>query len=364
MSIALAAMSDLFIKGAQAANIPLDVLHRVVAMASGGMDTLPHNGAVITLLAVTGLTHRESYRDIFAVTIIKTLAVFFVIAVYYTTPCNTAAARLRAAARRVDAAGRSSPFAARRPRALAGSRIVIRSGTLRWSQRHFSRDGRGTAFNGDHAIGTVETWRYPLMNPLIRTIAVAAAFAAPLAAQAQTSQPLTRAEVHAEVVALKGRLPAERLVLPGQHSGRRSEDRAAAGCAAGRGRRRRQSRHVLHRSIVRFRIRRPCAHQRLVRGSRSTHRTVRSARLDARFRVGLAFQFEYFRAQLQVRAGRRNDVPLQFRQHLLRQFTFDVGRPAAQHRKLRVDERARRRRRADREGIEPQRAALDVGSLK
>jgi hypothetical protein len=37
------------------------VLHRVVAMASGGMDTLPHNGAVITLLAVTGLTHRESY---------------------------------------------------------------------------------------------------------------------------------------------------------------------------------------------------------------------------------------------------------------------------------------------------------------
>jgi len=85
MSIALAAMSDTFIKGAQAAQIPLEVLHRVVAMASGGMDTLPHNGAVITLLAVTGLTHRESYRDIFAVTIIKTLAVFFVIAVFYLT---------------------------------------------------------------------------------------------------------------------------------------------------------------------------------------------------------------------------------------------------------------------------------------
>ncbi|QCP52472.1 GntP family permease [Trinickia violacea] len=85
MSIALAAMSDVFIKGAQAAQIPLEVLHRVVAMASGGMDTLPHNGAVITLLAVTGLTHRESYRDIFAVTVIKTMAVFFVIAVYYLT---------------------------------------------------------------------------------------------------------------------------------------------------------------------------------------------------------------------------------------------------------------------------------------
>jgi len=85
MSIALAAMSDTFIKGAQAAGIPLEVLHRVVAMASGGMDTLPHNGAVITLLAVTGLTHRESYREIFAVTVIKTSAVFFVIAVYYLT---------------------------------------------------------------------------------------------------------------------------------------------------------------------------------------------------------------------------------------------------------------------------------------
>ncbi|MQA42494.1 GntP family permease [Rugamonas aquatica] len=85
MSIALAAMADTFIKGAQAANIPLEVLHRVVAMASGGMDTLPHNGAVITLLAVTGLTHRESYKEIFAITLIKTTAVFFVIAVYYLT---------------------------------------------------------------------------------------------------------------------------------------------------------------------------------------------------------------------------------------------------------------------------------------
>lgn len=85
MSIALAAMSESFIQGAQAAQIPLEVLHRVVSMASGGMDTLPHNGAVITLLAVTGLTHRESYRDIFAITVIKTLAVFFVIAMFYLT---------------------------------------------------------------------------------------------------------------------------------------------------------------------------------------------------------------------------------------------------------------------------------------
>lgn len=85
MSIALAAMADTFIANAQAAGIPMEVLHRVAAMASGGMDTLPHNGAVITLLAVTGLSHRQSYRDIFAITVIKTMAVFVVIALYYAT---------------------------------------------------------------------------------------------------------------------------------------------------------------------------------------------------------------------------------------------------------------------------------------
>jgi H+/gluconate symporter-like permease len=85
MSIALAAMSDTFIQAANAAHIPLEVLHRVASMASGGMDTLPHNGAVITLLAVTGLTHRTSYGDIFAVTCIKTAAVFVVIGMYYLT---------------------------------------------------------------------------------------------------------------------------------------------------------------------------------------------------------------------------------------------------------------------------------------
>lgn len=85
MSIALAAMSDTFIQNADAAGIRMEVLHRVASMASGGMDTLPHNGAVITLLAVTGLTHRQSYKDIFALTIVKTLAVFFVIGIYYLT---------------------------------------------------------------------------------------------------------------------------------------------------------------------------------------------------------------------------------------------------------------------------------------
>jgi H+/gluconate symporter-like permease len=85
LSIALAAMAKQFIAAAEAAHIPMEVLHRVAAMASGGMDTLPHNGAVITVLAVTGLTHRVAYKDIFAVTVLKTAAVFVVIGFYYLT---------------------------------------------------------------------------------------------------------------------------------------------------------------------------------------------------------------------------------------------------------------------------------------
>ena len=64
MSIALATFAETFSKQAEAMGISHEVLHRVVAVASGGMDTLPHNGAVITLLAVTGMTHKESYIDI------------------------------------------------------------------------------------------------------------------------------------------------------------------------------------------------------------------------------------------------------------------------------------------------------------
>ena len=85
MSIALAAMADTFIQNANAAGIPLEVLHRVASMAAGGMDTLPHNGAVITVLAVTGLTHKEAYGSIFVMTLIKVAASFFIIGLFYAT---------------------------------------------------------------------------------------------------------------------------------------------------------------------------------------------------------------------------------------------------------------------------------------
>ncbi len=70
MSIALQALGETYAQLAAAAGISPEILHRVSALASGGFDSLPHNGAVITLLAICGLTHRESYVDIGVVSVL------------------------------------------------------------------------------------------------------------------------------------------------------------------------------------------------------------------------------------------------------------------------------------------------------
>jgi len=49
--------------------IPLELIHRIGAMASGGLDSLPHSGAVVALLTIMKLSHREAYRDIAVVTV-------------------------------------------------------------------------------------------------------------------------------------------------------------------------------------------------------------------------------------------------------------------------------------------------------
>ncbi|MDI6914691.1 MAG: GntP family permease [Desulfitobacteriaceae bacterium] len=79
MSIALDVFGKDYLAWANKAGISPELLHRVASMASGGMDTLPHNGAVITLLGIAGLTHKQAYKDIFAVTLIKTGTVFLLI---------------------------------------------------------------------------------------------------------------------------------------------------------------------------------------------------------------------------------------------------------------------------------------------
>ncbi|HMM21117.1 MAG TPA: GntP family permease [Selenomonadales bacterium] len=85
MSIALDLMAKDWMAWANSIGMSPEILHRVASMASGGLDTMPHNGAVITLLAVCGLTHRQSYPDIFAMTLIKTLMVFVVIILHMAT---------------------------------------------------------------------------------------------------------------------------------------------------------------------------------------------------------------------------------------------------------------------------------------
>ena len=85
MAIALELMSQDWLAWASSIGMGPEILHRVASMASGGLDTLPHNGAVITLLAVCGLTHRSSYKNIFAITLLKTFAVFVVILIYSVT---------------------------------------------------------------------------------------------------------------------------------------------------------------------------------------------------------------------------------------------------------------------------------------
>jgi len=79
MSIALDTFGPKYLAWADRIGMSPELLHRVASMASGGMDTLPHNGAVITLLGIAGLTHKQSYRDIFAITILKTGTVFLLI---------------------------------------------------------------------------------------------------------------------------------------------------------------------------------------------------------------------------------------------------------------------------------------------
>ncbi|MBR0597975.1 GntP family permease [Sinanaerobacter chloroacetimidivorans] len=70
VSIALDAFGQTFLAQAAAAGIDPQVLHRVAAVACGGLDSLPHNGAIITLLGITGMTHKESYLDIGMCTVV------------------------------------------------------------------------------------------------------------------------------------------------------------------------------------------------------------------------------------------------------------------------------------------------------
>lgn len=73
LGIALDIMGSSYMQLALQYNIDPALMHRVASLASGGLDSLPHNGAIITMLAICGLTHKESYKDIFVTAVIVPL---------------------------------------------------------------------------------------------------------------------------------------------------------------------------------------------------------------------------------------------------------------------------------------------------
>jgi H+/gluconate symporter-like permease len=82
MSIALDALGPTYVQLAREAGISLEVMHRVTAVAAGTLDSLPHNGAVITLLSICQLSHKDAYANIFIVAIlIPVIALIILIAV-------------------------------------------------------------------------------------------------------------------------------------------------------------------------------------------------------------------------------------------------------------------------------------------
>jgi len=63
LTIALGALGDTYMGIASVLGIDPGLMHRVAVIGAGTLDSLPHNGAVVTLLAVCGATHKTSYFD-------------------------------------------------------------------------------------------------------------------------------------------------------------------------------------------------------------------------------------------------------------------------------------------------------------
>ena len=79
LTIALDALGRTYMKIAAEMSIDPALMHRVAVIGSGTLDSLPHNGAVVTLLAVCGSTHRESYFDLLMVGIVGALLALAVV---------------------------------------------------------------------------------------------------------------------------------------------------------------------------------------------------------------------------------------------------------------------------------------------
>lgn len=81
LTIALDALGPSLLETARAEGIDTALLHRIAVMGAGTLDSLPHNGAVVTLLSLCGVGHREGYAPLFVVAILgPILALLLVLA--------------------------------------------------------------------------------------------------------------------------------------------------------------------------------------------------------------------------------------------------------------------------------------------
>ncbi len=81
LTIALDALGPTYMQLAAQQGIDPGLLHRVAVIGAGTLDSLPHNGAVVTLLAVCGTTHKQSYLDIVMACIVGALIALAVVIV-------------------------------------------------------------------------------------------------------------------------------------------------------------------------------------------------------------------------------------------------------------------------------------------
>ena len=79
LTIALDALGPTYMNLASQTGINPALMHRVAVIGSGTLDILPHNGAVVSLLSICGLTHRESYFDIVMVGIVGSILALVVV---------------------------------------------------------------------------------------------------------------------------------------------------------------------------------------------------------------------------------------------------------------------------------------------
>ena len=85
LTIALSMMGDQWMTMAAAQGIPLEALHRIVSIASIGIDPVPHCGALVTLFAICALTHKEAYFDIVVLMTMKFFVPYLCILFYILT---------------------------------------------------------------------------------------------------------------------------------------------------------------------------------------------------------------------------------------------------------------------------------------